>query len=139
MATVELIERASDAAVALASAFSCMDREDDGGQEEDIVEDDDDMENSEPVFLREERLQPLRQELQVLWNRYGRNSRVSFETDQMLERLERFERLSVKAVENNILTKFEHGGALWKLDRLAKVLQQHLLNSLRVQRSFIHS
>ena len=79
VASFELSERASDAAFALASAFSWVDQEE-GVREDEMEDDDDDTEGGEPVFPWEERLQMLPHELQVLWKRYGMSSSVRFDT-----------------------------------------------------------
>ena len=132
IATFDLSERASDAAFALAAVFADVGPE--GHEQQEYEEDEVDSDGGGSlVFAWEERLEPLPQELAVLWKRYGAKTTARFDTKQLLELAPRFDGLPARAAENNVLNKYEQSGHLGKFDKLAKVLQQHLLNSLRVQ------
>jgi hypothetical protein len=131
VARFDLGERASDAAFALAGIFGAA--AEGHGAVEEFEDDEDDSEDGSLVFPWEEKLLSLPKPLQVLWKRYGATSNSRFETKHLLEQAPRYEGLPTRAAENNVLGRLEQQSPLGKFDKLAKVTQQHLLNSLRVQ------
>ena len=133
VARFNLGERASDAAFALAGFFGAAAEGQGQGADEEFEDDEDGSEEGSLVFPWEERLQTLPKTLQVLWKRYGATTSSRFETKHLLEQAPRYEGLPTRAAENNVLGKLEYHSPLGKFDKLAKVMQQHLLNSLRVQ------
>ena len=134
VASFELSERASDAAFALAAAFDWAPEGDGDGDAQQLDEDElEDGEDDPVTFPWEERQEDLPAELLTVWKRYGDKGSTRFETKHLLEQVPRYVGLPVRSVENNVLQGYEARGHVGKFDRLAKVVQQHLLNSLRVQ------
>ena len=101
VASFELSERASDAAFALAAAFSYMEPEGEVHQDAELNEDFDDDDENEQTFPWEERPEVLPAGLAIIWRRYGTKSSQRFETKHLLEQMPRYDGLPLRSADNN--------------------------------------